>query len=131
MLSVYLEPFEKAIAFQVTSQSPTITDFINRGGAFLASNGWKVTIQKGPELDVKNKVIYLRGSDSSLDLRVDRIWDIKDNYSRVMYITQIDKALNELVSTLASPFLYTAALAGSNPTSAVSGRNANILPIIN
>ena len=131
MLSVYLEPFEKAIAFQVTSQSTTITDFINRGGAFLASNGWKVTIQKGPELDIKNKTIYLRGSDSSLNLRVDRTWDINDNYSRDKYIAQVDNALNELTSTLASPFLFTAARMESNPSGAVSGRNANNLPIIN
>ncbi len=131
MLSVYLEPFEQAIAFQVTSQSTTITDFIKQSGSFRASNGWTITIQNGPELDIKNKAIFLRGSDSSLDLRVDRTWDINDNYNRDKYIADADKALNELVSAVASPFLYTTATRTISSRGVVSDKNTNNLPIIN
>ena len=106
MLSVYLDAFEKAIAFQVTDQSTKITDFIKRNGPFVASNGWTIAVESAPELDVATKTIFLRGSNSSLDKRVDRTWDINSNYNRDNVICAADDALNELVHAVASPFLY-------------------------
>lgn len=116
MLSVYLEPFERAIAFQVTNQDPKITDFIKRNGSFVASNGWTVTSQVAPELDIKRKIVYLRGSNSSKDKRVDRTWDLRSNSNRDEYISAANQALQELVNA-ASPVLFvTAGTSHSTPT---------------
>ena len=102
MLSVYVEPFEKAIAFQVVNQSTEITDFIKRNGTFHASNGWNVAIDNVPELDILNKTIYLRGSDASQNKRVDRTWDISNNSRRDEYVREVDQALNDLVLAVTS-----------------------------
>lgn len=130
MLSVYLEAFENAIAFQVVSQSTLITDHIKKFGPFTASNGWSIKIENAPELDVRTKTIFLRGSNASLDKRVDRTWDMNSNYSRDNVISAVDKALNELVSAVASPSLYTTAPWIPTPTSVVSVNGAIDKPLI-
>lgn len=109
MLSVNLDAFEKAITFQIVEQDQKITDAITKYGPFTASNGWSIKIENAPELDIATKTIFLRGRNSSLDKRVDRTWDLKDNYSRDKYISQADNALNELVQSLASQTIYPAA----------------------
>lgn len=123
MLSVYLEPFERAIAFQVTNQDDQITSYLKRVGTFTASNGWKVTISVGPELDIRTKTIFLRGADANRNKRVDRTWDLTSNSNRDLYIQAADVALQELTnaasgidsfstSTEISPFLT---VADNNP----------------
>lgn len=102
MLSVYVESFEKAIAFQVVNQSTEITDFIKRNGTFHTSDGWNVAIDNVPELDILNKTIYLRGSDASQNKRVDRTWDISNNSRRDEYVREVDQALNDLVLAVTS-----------------------------
>jgi hypothetical protein len=128
MLSVYLESFEKAIAFQVTNQDLSIKDFIKKNVSFHASNGWTITIANAPELDVRAKTIYLRGSDNSLDKRVDRTWDMNSNYSRDTVTSSVDKALNELVLAVASPtFLYSTAtrIPTSGSVDSVNNKTSN------
>jgi hypothetical protein len=132
MLSVYLEPFERAIAFQVTNQNPQITDYIKQNGIFRASNGWTVTCQVAPELDIATKTIYLRGSNSNLDKRVDRTWDLKDNYRRDKYINEADQALKELVSATSTPryaVYFGYSVPNTNPEK--KGNMASNKPLIN
>lgn len=102
MLSVYVESFAKAIAFQVVSQSTEITDFIKKNGTFHASNGWNIAIDNAPELDIASKTIYLRGSDVSQNKRVDRTWDLSTNSRRDDYVRAVDQALNDLVLAVTS-----------------------------
>jgi hypothetical protein len=84
-------------------QDNTITTAIKQNGPFTASNGWTVKVDIGPELDIKNKTIYLRGSNRDMDLRIDRTWDLESNYNRDKYIDQVDQAIGELVSWAAMP----------------------------
>lgn len=98
MLSVYLDKFENAIAFQVAKQDSKITNFIkNIGGTFYAGNGWKVRIGLYPELDIAGRSIYLQGDEKGHDLRVDRKWKLESNYNRDLYISQANAALQEVV----------------------------------
>ena len=105
MLSVYLDAFEHAIAFQVSDLSPKITDYIKKiGGTFLARNGWEVKNGEYTELDIQNRTIFLPNvSNSQNPLRVDRKWDLSSNYGRDRYISEANVALQQLVDAESMP----------------------------
>lgn len=100
MIKYDLKAFECAYAFQITSQDPIIAAYLNRiGGTYYASNGWKIRISKVPEIDVFSKTIYLRGSDASKDLRVDRTWNLPSNSFRDAVIGEVATAITEIISS--------------------------------
>jgi hypothetical protein len=105
MLSVYLDTFEQAIAFQVSDLSPKITDYIkNIGGTFSARNGWEVKVGEYTELDIARRTIFLPNVNNSQNpLRVDRKWDLGSDYSRDRYIKEASEALQELVDAESTP----------------------------
>jgi len=99
MLRYKLTPYERAFTFQILSQDKVIEDAIaSAGGSFLTSNGWKIQVKNSPELKVVSKRIFLRGAKSSRDMRIDRTWNIVDNYKRDAIINDVDQALAELIS---------------------------------
>ena len=102
MLSAFIEKADRAIAFQIVHQDDKITNKL-RNGSFIASNGWAVKMDIAPEIDILNKTIYLRGSDTSKDSRISRVWDLSSNSNRDTYVKEIDSALDELVHWANSP----------------------------
>lgn len=97
-LKYSLVPFEKAVTFQIIYQDKTLTNYVKETDTFVASNGWKVKVDAEPEIDILNKTIYLMGSDSSKDLKIDRTWNLASNYERDQIISAVHKALAELVA---------------------------------
>lgn len=107
MINYNLKAFEKAFAFQITSQDSVIDSWLKGiGGVFTASNGWKIKISKVPEINVFSKTIYLRGSDSSKNLRIDRTWNTPSNRFRDNVITEVSDAIAELISSVKSDLTY-------------------------
>lgn len=103
MLSIYLVEFLRAFMFQIVDQSSKLTNWIKTHGPFRASNGWRIVISNAPEVDLPNKIIYLRGNDTRQDLRVHRIWDLSNQDATKTYMSEIDKALQELVNQVNAP----------------------------
>ncbi len=99
MLRYVIKPYERAFTFQILSQDSVVEDAINSvGGSFLTSNGWTIRVNRSPEVKVISKRIFLRGSNSSLDLRVDRTWNFGSNRERDMYMRELEYALEEIIS---------------------------------
>lgn len=94
MLDYTIGKFERALDFQVTKQSTKYTNALKQA-SFTASNGWTITTADCPELNVKSKTIYLRGADSSKDLRVDRTWDLSSDLKRDQIVSEATHALEE------------------------------------
>lgn len=103
MINYDLKAFERAFAFQIKSQDPRVKSILDEnGGVFYASNGWKIRISKVPEVNVFSKTIYLRGSDSSKDIRIDRTWNVPSNYYRDTVIKEVSDAITQLISWVES-----------------------------
>lgn len=100
MIEYNLNPFERAFIFQITKQDSKVKSLLERiGGTFYASNGWKIQISAEPEVNVFSKTIFLRGSNASLDLKVDRTWNLPSNSFRDSVISQVKRALSEIISS--------------------------------
>lgn len=108
MLNYSLLPMERAFAFQITEQSESIKRAINYvGGSFYSSNGWTIKLDACPEIRVTSRTIYLRGNDASHNLRVDRTWNLNSNLERDEILSQVNKALSEIISFAESyPYSY-------------------------
>jgi hypothetical protein len=101
MITYSLKAFEKAYAFQITDQDPAVKSFLdNRSGSFSASNGWVIKLAKVPEVNVFSKTIYLRGSNSSGNFRIDRTWNLPNNTMRDRVISEVSTAISELISSV-------------------------------
>ncbi len=99
MLRYKINPYERAFTFQILSQDKVVEDAINSiGGSFVSSNGWTICAKNSPELKVVSKRIFLRGKNTSRDMRIDRTWNFKSNYARDLYMSEVDKALAEVIS---------------------------------
>lgn len=70
MIEYFLNDYVEGIAFQIISQSDQLTNFVRARGTITTSNGWRVTTDQHPEVDLKRKVIFLRGKDSDMDNHV-------------------------------------------------------------
>lgn len=100
LLSYYLTPFQQGFIFQITHQDYKVTRFLKeKGSYFTASNGWQVQIEAEPEINIHSKIIYLRGFDSSKDLKVDRTYNIGDGLVNTV-ISEVNTALHELIKTV-------------------------------
>lgn len=99
LLKYNVDLLEKAFVFQVIGQDANLTDYVKTYGPFVSSNGWEVRVDNEPEIDVENKIVYLRGDQTSKDLKVDKNWNLSSNYSRDSIVRNVDYALNELISS--------------------------------
>jgi hypothetical protein len=94
-LEYILKSEEKALTFQITNQSQAITDFLKKN-RFLASNGLVIAVDEFPEFKDSTNHLYLRGSDSFRDFKLDVTY-FYSNKVRDGKKTIIDQALKELV----------------------------------
>lgn len=100
LLSYYLIPFHQGFIFQIINQDNRVTQFLkNKGNYFNATNGWQVQLEVEPEINFTNKIIYLRGSDSTKDTKVDRTYNMEDNKVTEL-ISSVNLALAELIKAV-------------------------------
>lgn len=97
-LDYILKAEEKALTFQVTKQSQAITDFLKKN-RFMATNGLIIAVDEFPEFKDSTNHLYLRGSDSFRNLKLDTtpFGSIKIRDGKEKMIRQ---ALRELVQTV-------------------------------
>ena len=82
--------------FKVKSQSMEVDDFLRAlNGYFVASNGWTIASFKKPEIDIENKIVYIRGSETTKDLRVDVNVNVPEGLFK-----GIEKGVNEALKEL-------------------------------
>jgi len=97
MIDFFLTPLgQSTLVFQIESQDDKLTNYIRGRGIFHAGNGWRVVVDQEPEIDLDNKIIYLQGSNSDLDHKVDRHWDLKGKELKEI-VKQATAALKEAV----------------------------------
>lgn len=99
-LGAYLKATDNAFYFQITEETPDLDAYFQVFDAYLATNNWRVMRGVGPEIDVVNKIIYLRGADSSKNRRVHRIWGFSSDAKAQRIVREIDIALTELVAVV-------------------------------
>lgn len=100
MLKVNLVKLDKYLAFQVSEQTAPVTAYIDLlGKRFTASNGWKIKSIHAPEIDLKSKTIYLRGSETIGD---NRVWlaENKDQATIDLAYNEIKLAIKEFTNSL-------------------------------
>jgi hypothetical protein len=97
-VSVYLKADGNAFYFQIADETPNLENYFKTFGAYMAPNGWVITKGLGPEVDVKNKIIHLRGGATRLDKRVHRVWDLSSEAKAERIVNEIDFALTALVN---------------------------------
>ena len=96
LLSYHLTPLEGAFTFQIVQQDDRITNFIKRVGVYEAKNGWRVTIDRQPEIALQDRVIYLRGKKANKDEYVHRNMNVGSNKEVKKILSAIDSALIDL-----------------------------------
>lgn len=98
VLEYSLKKLEDTLVFQVKEQSKTITDFL-KNNRYQASNGMIIASDRYPEIKDSTNHIYLRGNDSSRDLKLDVTRFVgkqqRDNKAAI-----IEAALKEFVEFL-------------------------------
>jgi len=96
-LGYHLDQYGRNFIFQIEEQSDQVVNFIKRVGVFEASNGWRVMIDKQPEIDLDNKVIYLQGRKSGKDDYIHRNQKVGPEKEVKKICGAIDRALAEMV----------------------------------
>jgi hypothetical protein len=103
-LGAYLKADGNAFYFQIADETPDLDNYFKLFDAYMAPNGWRIVKGIAPEIDVKNKIIYLRGSSTRLDKRVHRVWDLSSEAKAERIVNEIDLALTALVKKVDSYF---------------------------
>lgn len=99
MLDYKIVKYETAFTFRILSQSRIIKAAIDSiGGTFVASNGYKVMTKNSPEVKVVTKRLFLRGSNTAKNNRIDRTWNFSDNWERDMKAEELQSAIAEVIS---------------------------------
>jgi len=106
-LKYRLEKSQGALVFQVLEQSNDIKAFLNKYN-FMASNGIRVGSDKYPEFKQSKNAIFLRGSMTSEDFKLDTTRFVS-NSIRDISAEAFNQALRELVDVVkgvktASPY---------------------------
>lgn len=103
MLTYDMLKFEKGFAFQITYQSPKVREYLAQlGGTYRAFNGWKVKSVNCPEIHVEDRTVYVRGNDSSMDLRVERVHYLSSDFQRNLIAGAVNSALQEFIGRMNS-----------------------------
>ena len=104
ILDYSLKPMKNALGFQVHTQHPVLTQFLENN-KFRASNGIIVDVSVKPEIVESMKdgdfTIFLRGSNSKYDTKVD-VTRFVGSLQRDGHKAAIEKALKELAQTVKS-----------------------------
>ena len=100
-LKYRLEKAENALVFQVLEQSPDITAFLENGHFLSQKTGLRIASAKYPEFKDSKNVIFLRGSDSSNDYKID-VTRFPGNMQRDNKANLINVALEEFVNAVKS-----------------------------
>ena len=95
-LKYKLEKAENALVFQVLAQSDDISAFLAKRH-FMASNGLRIATSKYPEFKHSKNVIFLQGSDSSNDYKLD-VTRFVGRMQRDNAADLVNAALKELVN---------------------------------
>lgn len=99
MLDYKIVKYETAFTFRILSQSRVIKRALDSiGGTFVASNGYKVMIKRSPEVKVVTRRLFLRGSNTAKDDRMDRTWNFPNNWERDSAALELEQALSEIIS---------------------------------
>ena len=98
LIAYHLDAYEEGLVFQITEQSDDVTNYVKRVGNYNAKNGWRVTIDKEPEIDVKNRAIFLQGKKQHKDHNMFRVQNMGSNKEVKKVISQIESALQDLGS---------------------------------
>ena len=98
LIAYHLDAYEEGLAFQITEQSDDVTNYVKRVGTYNAKNGWRITIDKEPEIDVKNRAIFLQGKKSHKDHYIFRVQNMGSNKEVKKVISQVESALQDLGS---------------------------------
>jgi hypothetical protein len=96
-LNAEVHVFNRALAFQITSQSKECEEFLSAlvGNSYTTTGGWTIRIADVPELNIENKTIFLRGSETSANLRVDRNWGLDSQWDTLAIASDVRYALTE------------------------------------
>jgi len=106
-LDFYLKKTENALIFQITYQSPDITDFL-ASNTYRTKNGLLIAGGSYPEFKDSKNTIYLRGKDSSRDWKLD-VTRFVGNMQRDNKYEMVKEALTEFVDFIknSQSFSYT------------------------
>lgn len=103
-LKYRLEKAENALIFQVLEQSPDITAFLKKYN-FMASNGVRIAIDKYPEFKHSKNVIFLQGSDTTENFKLDTTRFV-GKMQRDNAADMFNSALKELVAAVKGVATY-------------------------
>ncbi len=98
-LKYRLEKAENALVFQVLEQSPDVSAFLANGHFLSQKTGLRIAVSKYPEFKDSKNVIFLRGSDSSNDYKID-VTRFPGNMQRDNKYDLINTALKEFVDAV-------------------------------
>ena len=113
-----LAEYKEGLIFQMVDQSPSAKSFLDVHGfkGITMPNGWTVAIHKKPEIDIENKIIYLRGSSVSKDSKIDKLINfpqagiksiIKEvNYALIMFDEYVRQHKNSGSAVLVGRDIY-------------------------
>ena len=108
LLDYSLKPMKNALGFQIHTQHPMLTEFL-KSNKFRASNGIVIDISVKPEIVESmtdgDFIIYLRGSNSKYDSKVD-ITRFVGELQRDGHKKAIEKALKEFVQHVKSTMSF-------------------------
>lgn len=107
-LEYILTPMDHSILFQVISQKPIVTQFLEEFN-FISSHGWRVALADDPEheglgancveIQDSTNTIFLQGSNGNWPLKLD-VTRFVSNKIRDGKINTINAALRELVAAV-------------------------------
>lgn len=100
-LKYRLEKAESALVFQVLEQSDDISAFLSKGHFLSQKTGLRIATAKYPEFKDSKNVIFLRGSDTDNNFKLD-VTRFPGNMQRDNKYNLIVAALQELVDAVKS-----------------------------
>lgn len=92
-----LEAAPGSFIFQIEEQGDRLNNYLKaNGNVYEANNGWRVAISGEPQINTVKKIIYLRGSDTAEDLRIDRHYGYGSKEVKEIF-KNVNNALREAV----------------------------------
>jgi hypothetical protein len=96
LMRYYCDPYVEGLSFQIVEQSDTVTNYVKRVGVYEASNGWRITIDKEPEVNVKDRVIFLQGKKKHKNGKICRVQYMSSDKEAKKTVAAIDRAIEDL-----------------------------------
>lgn len=96
MLSYHLNQLKSAVTLQIVEQDDRILNFLKKVKVFTAKNGWRIASDRKPEINVDEKIIFVRGRNTQDDLKIARAMGLGNDKDTKKIHDGIDQALTEL-----------------------------------